>query len=85
MDLLRQPDKFELHFERYAASVVMTVSYARRVDDMQDPAVTMIMEVMNYWSTLNIPGRRIALLGETPRLYLTLETPSQSQFPVLVN
>jgi hypothetical protein len=60
MDFVRSPQNFEKHLERYAASVVMTVAYARRVDDMNDPAVQMVLEMMQYMASLNVPGRFLA-------------------------
>ena len=60
MDLVRDPKNFERHLERYAASVVMTVAYGRRVDDMNDPAVQMVLEMMQYMASLNVPGRFLA-------------------------
>jgi hypothetical protein len=60
MDLVRSPENFEKHLERYAASVVMTVAYGKRVDDMNDPAVQMVLEMMQYMASLNVPGRFLA-------------------------
>jgi len=60
MDLVRDPNNFDRHLERYAASVVMTVAYGRRVDDMNDPAVQMVLEMMQYMASLNVPGRFLA-------------------------
>jgi hypothetical protein len=60
MDLVRSPEVFERHLERYAASVVMTVAYGKRVDDMNDPAVQMVLEMMQYMASLNVPGRFLA-------------------------
>jgi cytochrome P450 len=60
MDLVRDPKNFDRHLERYAASVIMTVAYARRVDDMNDPAVQMVLEMMQYMASLNVPGRFLA-------------------------
>ena len=60
MDLVRNPTMFERHLERYAASVVMTVAYGRRVDHMNDPAVQMVLEMMQYMASLNVPGRFLA-------------------------
>jgi len=60
MDLVRSPQNFERHLERYAASVVMTVAYGKRVDDMNDPAVQMVLEMMQYMASLNVPGRFLA-------------------------
>lgn len=33
-DLLRSPENFRRHLERYAASVIVTVTYGRRVEDV---------------------------------------------------
>src|SRR5271169_6509034 len=60
MDLVRSPQNFERDLERYAASVVMTVAYGKRVDDMNDPAVQMVLEMMQYMASLNVPGRYLA-------------------------
>jgi hypothetical protein len=60
MDLVRSPEMVERHLERYAASVVMTVAYGKRVDDMNDPAVQMVLEMMQYMASLNVPGRFLA-------------------------
>jgi len=60
MDLVRSPENFERELERYAASVVMTVAYGKRVDDMNDPAVQMVLEMMQYMASLNVPGRFLA-------------------------
>jgi hypothetical protein len=60
MDLVRSPKVFERHLERYAASVVMTIAYGKRVDDMNDPAVQMVLEMMQYMASLNVPGRFLA-------------------------
>lgn len=38
-DLLRAPRDFRTHLERYAASVIVTVTYGRRVDDVRTDAV----------------------------------------------
>ena len=38
-DLLRDPGEFRRHLERYAASVIVTVTYGRRVDDVRTDIV----------------------------------------------
>lgn len=38
-DLLRTPMDFRTHLERYAASVIVTVTYGRRVDDVRTDTV----------------------------------------------
>ena len=59
-DLATTPHFFERHIQRYAASVVMTVAYARRVDSMNDPDVQQILTMMQYMASLNVPGRYLA-------------------------
>jgi len=53
-DLLVTPEHFAKHIQRYAASVVMTVAYARRVDSMDDVDVQKILEMMQYMASLNV-------------------------------
>ncbi len=38
-DLLINPDDFRTHLERYAASVIVTVTYGRRVEDVRTDIV----------------------------------------------
>jgi hypothetical protein len=38
-DLLRTPGDYRKHLERYAASVIVTVTYGRRVEDVTTDAV----------------------------------------------
>lgn len=38
-DLLKSPDEFRTHLERYAASVIVTVTYGRRVEDVRTDIV----------------------------------------------
>ena len=38
-DLLRAPEQFRTHLERYAASVIVTITYGRRVDDVRTDIV----------------------------------------------
>jgi cytochrome P450 len=38
-DLLRNPGEFRMHLERYAASVIVTVTYGRRVKDVRSDEV----------------------------------------------
>lgn len=38
-ELLEEPDAFRAHLERYAASVIVTVTYGRRVEDVRTDAV----------------------------------------------
>lgn len=38
-DLLRTPEDFRIHLERYAASVIVTITYGRRVEDVSTDIV----------------------------------------------
>lgn len=38
-DLLRTPENYRRHLERYAASVIITVTYGRRVEDVATDSV----------------------------------------------
>jgi cytochrome P450 len=38
-DLLSTPAQFRTHLERYAASVIVTITYGRRVDDVRTDIV----------------------------------------------
>ena len=53
-DLAQSPLVFGKHLERYAASVMMSVAYGRRVDDLNDPVVKKIYDRMGYMATLNV-------------------------------
>lgn len=39
-DLLRTPEDYVKHFERYATSVVSIIGFGRRVESSQDPIIT---------------------------------------------
>lgn len=39
-DLLRSPEDYVKHFERYATSVVSIIGFGRRVESSQDPIIT---------------------------------------------
>lgn len=38
-DLLHTPEDFRRHLERYAASVIVSITYGRRVDDVETDVV----------------------------------------------
>lgn len=38
-DLVHRPERFRKHLERYAASVIVTVTYGRRVEDVDNDVV----------------------------------------------
>ncbi|KAL2193988.1 cytochrome P450 [Corynascus similis CBS 632.67] len=57
-DLLKNPKEYRTHLERYAASVVVTVTYGRRVENVQtDAVVRMNAEAMERLTSINIPGK----------------------------
>ncbi|KAK3689256.1 cytochrome P450 [Podospora appendiculata] len=57
-DLLRDPEDFRTHLERYAASVIVTVTYGRRVEDVRtDVFVHRNKESMERLTSVNIPGK----------------------------
>ncbi|KAH8178530.1 cytochrome p450 domain-containing protein [Sarocladium implicatum] len=70
-DLLRAPEQFRMHLERYAASVIVTITYGRRVDDVRtDIVVQRNAEAMERLTSVNIPGKfaveRYPLLKHVP-------------------
>ncbi|KAI1335844.1 cytochrome P450 [Xylariaceae sp. FL0016] len=57
-DLLDTPERFRMHLERYAASVIVMVTYGRRVDDVgNDTVVQLNNEAMGRLTSVNIPGK----------------------------
>ncbi|KAI7055034.1 cytochrome P450, partial [Hortaea werneckii] len=64
-DLLRSPEDYVLHFERYAASVVSIIGFNRRISSTQDPIITEVIAVMQRAAELNVPGKRFPMLFET--------------------
>ncbi|KAI2608722.1 cytochrome P450 [Hypoxylon fragiforme] len=57
-ELLETPAKFRTHLERYAASVIVTVTYGRRVEDVEtDIVVRQNGESMDRLTQSNIPGK----------------------------
>ncbi|KAK4142201.1 cytochrome P450 [Dichotomopilus funicola] len=57
-ELLVEPEGYRRHLERYAASVVVTVTYGRRVEDVRsDVVVKMNAEAMGRLTSVNIPGK----------------------------
>ncbi|KAK4233987.1 cytochrome P450 [Achaetomium macrosporum] len=57
-ELLTDPKNYRTHLERYAASVVVTVTYGRRVEDVRtDAVVRMNAEAMDRLTQVNIPGK----------------------------
>ncbi|KAK7418150.1 hypothetical protein QQX98_004125 [Neonectria punicea] len=72
-DLLTNPSDFRTHLERYAASVIVTVTYGRRVEDVTtDIVVRRNAESMERLTMVNIPGKfaveRYPLLKYVPAM-----------------
>ncbi|KAF6821084.1 cytochrome P450 [Colletotrichum sojae] len=70
-ELLTDPLNFRRHLERYAASVIVTVTYGRRVEDVTtDVVVQRNGESMGRLKSVNIPGKfaaeRYPLLKHVP-------------------
>ncbi|KAK8112121.1 uncharacterized protein PG998_008578 [Apiospora kogelbergensis] len=60
-DLLVDPHGFRAHLERYAASVIVLVTYGRRVTDVaSDEVVRCNIEAMERLTSVNIPGKYAA-------------------------
>ncbi|KAK3721978.1 hypothetical protein LTR37_002794 [Vermiconidia calcicola] len=64
-ELLRTPDKYAAHFERYATSVVSIIGFGRRVASIEDPIITEVIAVMQKAADLNVPGKTFPMLFET--------------------
>ncbi|GAA5975296.1 hypothetical protein JCM11641_005927 [Rhodosporidiobolus odoratus] len=57
-DLLTTPGQFRDHLERYAASVIVTVNYGRRVHNVHtDEVVCANRRSMDVLTSVNIPGK----------------------------
>jgi len=61
-DLYKDPTHFETHLNRYAASVVFCITYARRIESMQEKVMHDVNDAMEFVGSLNVPG---AYLVET--------------------
>ncbi|KAF7325871.1 Cytochrome P450 [Mycena kentingensis (nom. inval.)] len=57
-ELLKTPVKYRQHFERYATSVVVVITYGRRVHNIYtDEVVALNRETQEYLTSINIPGK----------------------------
>lgn len=65
LDLLKMPDEYVAHFERYAASVVSIIGFGRRISSPNDPIITEVIAVMQKAAELNVPGKSFPMLFET--------------------
>ncbi|KAL1976196.1 hypothetical protein VTN31DRAFT_2478 [Thermomyces dupontii] len=64
-DLLKSPDAYVSHFERYASSVVSIIGFGRRISSFTDPIITEVIAVMQRAADLNVPGKKFPMLMET--------------------
>ncbi|KAK1010577.1 hypothetical protein LTR91_002412 [Friedmanniomyces endolithicus] len=64
-DILRSPEQYVAHYERYAASVVSIIGFNRRVSSIKDPIITEVIAVMQKAVELNVPGKELPMLFET--------------------
>lgn len=64
-ELLRTPEQYVAHLERYAASVVSIIGFNRRVSSTTDPIITEVIALMQKAAELNVPGRSFPMLFET--------------------
>lgn len=64
-ELLKTPEEYVAHFERYATSVVSIIGFGRRVASITDPIITEVIAVMQKAADLNVPGKSFPMLFET--------------------
>ncbi|KAJ7471423.1 cytochrome P450 [Mycena galericulata] len=57
-ELIKSPAKYREHFERYATSVVVMITYGRRVHDIfNDEVVCLNRQTQDFLTSINIPGK----------------------------
>ncbi|KAI4719826.1 cytochrome P450 [Aureobasidium sp. EXF-10727] len=64
-EMLRDPDRYVSHMERYATSVVSIIGFGRRVGKLSDPLVTQVLAIMQRAAELNVPGKSFPMIMET--------------------
>lgn len=64
-NLVRSPEDYVVHFERYTTSVMSIIGFGRRVADVTDPIITEVIAVMHRAADLNVPGKKFPMLLET--------------------
>lgn len=64
-DMLKRPEDYVAHMERYATSVVSIIGFGRRVASSLDPLVTEVIAVMHRAADLNVPGKSFPMIMET--------------------
>ncbi|KAL3456641.1 cytochrome P450 [Aspergillus heterothallicus] len=65
LDMLREPEAYVQHYERYATSVVSIIGFGRRVASYTDPIITEVIAVMQRAAELNVPGKSFPMLIES--------------------
>ncbi|PFH51132.1 hypothetical protein AMATHDRAFT_80422 [Amanita thiersii Skay4041] len=55
--MLDEPEEYENHLKRFAASVVVSVTYGRRIDTMDEWVVKENMDAMQLLTFFSIPGK----------------------------
>jgi hypothetical protein len=64
-DILRDPEQYVAHFERYATSVVSIIGYGRRVSSIKDPMITEVIAIMHHAAELVPVGKHFPNLLES--------------------
>ncbi|KAI4729219.1 cytochrome P450 [Aureobasidium sp. EXF-10728] len=64
-EMLRDPDRYVSHMERYATSVVSIIGFGRRVGKLSDPLITQVLAIMQRAAELNVPGKSFPMIMET--------------------
>jgi hypothetical protein len=64
-DLLKTPDKFVSHFERYSTSVVSIIGFGRRMADIRDPLITEVLAQMQNAAQMAVVAKDFPRLMET--------------------
>ncbi|KAL5514879.1 hypothetical protein ACEPAG_2195 [Sanghuangporus baumii] len=57
--IVENPEEYEKHIQRYAASVVVSVTYGRRVESVDEWIVAENAKSMAYLTSVNIPGKYV--------------------------
>jgi hypothetical protein len=56
-DILREPERFASHFERYATSTVTIIGFGRRLQSYDDPMITEVIYIMQLSALFGVPGK----------------------------
>jgi hypothetical protein len=75
-DLLKTPEQFVAHFERYAASVVSIIGFGRRISNSQDSLISEVLAQMQHAAHFAVVAKDFPRIMETfpcKRFYTTLK------------